>query len=71
MFTAQLTQLLLGALSARVSMLKIASERGDVAEKIVIVGVFVALAIAVGLIITKAVTRDANQIANTISNANN
>jgi hypothetical protein len=42
-------------------------DRGDVAEKIVIVGIFVALAVAVGLIITKAVTGDANDIAHQIN----
>lgn len=47
------------------------SDRGDVAEKIVIVGIFVALAIAVGALITNAVTGDANNISRTISSANN
>lgn len=42
-------------------------DRGDVAEKVIIVGVFVALAIAVGLIITNAVTKKANNVANLIN----
>jgi hypothetical protein len=42
-------------------------DRGDVAEKVVIVGVFVALAIAVGVIITKAVTTSANHVAHQIA----
>jgi hypothetical protein len=54
---------------ARVCMAEIRAnpERGDVAEKVVLVGVFVALAIAVGLIITKAVTASANHVAHQIN----
>ena len=44
-------------------------DRGDVAEKIVIVGIFVVLAIAAGAIIAKAVTTDANHISNSIIGA--
>ena len=44
-------------------------ERGDVAEKVVLIGIFVALAIAVGVIITKAVTGNANHLANQINTA--
>lgn len=47
------------------------SDRGDVAEKIVIVGIFVALAVAVGALITTAVSGDATNIAKTISTAKN
>lgn len=42
-------------------------ERGDVAEKVVIVGIFVALAIGIGVIITKAVTSSANNVAHQIN----
>lgn len=56
-------------LRARVADWHLDPERGDVAEKIVIVGVFVALAIAVGLLVTKAVTGDAAHIAKSISSA--
>jgi hypothetical protein len=43
------------------------SDRGDVAEKVVLVGIFVALAIAVGVIIARAVTVDATHISREIS----
>jgi len=48
---------------------RLASDRGDVAEKIVIVGVFVALAIAVGVLVAHAVTGDATRIAHQIGGA--
>lgn len=47
------------------------NERGDVAEKMVIVGIFVVLAVAAGLLITKAVMSHAQNVANTISGAPN
>ena len=62
----QLLFLLVDHLRLRVALCKEQPDRGDVAEKIVIVGIFVALALAVGAIITKAVTGDANNIARTI-----
>jgi hypothetical protein len=45
------------------------SDRGDVAEKVVLVGIFVALALAVGLVITKAVDGNAANIAHQINGA--
>jgi len=47
------------------------NERGDVAEKMVIVGIFVVLAVAAGLLITKAVMGHAQNVANTIGGAPN
>jgi hypothetical protein len=44
-------------------------DRGDVAEKIVIVGIFVIIAITVGGIITTAITHDATDIARNIAGA--
>ena len=55
--------------NTRVRQFRDVSNRGDVAEKIVIVGIFVVLAIAVGLLITHAVTTDATKISNQISGA--
>lgn len=46
---------------------RVEPDRGDVAEKIVIVAIFVALAIAVGAVITKAVTGDATNISHEIT----
>ncbi len=63
---AQLVQLL----ASRLAALRAEPDRGDVAEKIVIVGIFVALAVAVGAIITSAVSGDATAVAKTISGAN-
>ncbi|MGA2208962.1 MAG: hypothetical protein ABSH30_04940 [Acidimicrobiales bacterium] len=56
-------------LTSRLATVRSAPDRGDVAEKIVIVGVFVALAILVGAIITHAVHTDATNIAKQISGA--
>ncbi|MGH9303358.1 MAG: hypothetical protein ACRDZ5_02975 [Acidimicrobiales bacterium] len=53
-------------LAARLQELRRDPDRGDVAEKIVIVGIFVILAIAAGAIITNAVTHEAHNIANNI-----
>ena len=58
---------LVDALRCRMADARLQPERGDVAEKVVIVGIFVALAIAVGFIITKAVTTDATNISHEIS----
>lgn len=69
MFELQVIIFLLEELRSRARDRRLEPDRGDVAEKIVIVGIFVALAIAVGAIITKAVTGDANHIARTISGA--
>jgi hypothetical protein len=60
---------LVTVLNARIAEARVDPDRGDVAEKIVIVGIFVALALAVGVLITNAVTNDATSIAKTIRNA--
>ena len=62
----QVILFLVEALRYRVAEARLAPERGDVAEKVVIVGIFVALAIAVGALITKAVTGDATNISREI-----
>ena len=69
MFELQVIMFLIDNLNGRIAASRLDPERGDVAEKIVIVGVFVALAIAVGALITKAVTGEATNISKTISNA--
>lgn len=56
-------------LSLRAAELRADPDRGDVAEKIVIVGIFVALAVAVGLIVRHAVLADATNISKTIVGA--
>jgi hypothetical protein len=63
----QVILFLVEALRYRMAEAQLEPERGDVAEKVVIVGIFVALAIAVGALITKAVTGDATNIAREIS----
>ena len=65
----QLIIFLVESLKHRIAEARAEPERGDVAEKVVIVGIFVALAIAVGALITKAVTGDATTIAHNISGA--
>lgn len=69
MLDAQLIRYLRDLLTARLAASRLGADRGDVAEKIVIVGVFVALAIVVGALITHAVTGDANNIAKQIAGA--
>lgn len=69
MLETQVIQYLIDLVAARMADAHLAADRGDVAEKIVIVGVFVALAIAVGLLISHAVTTDATNIAKQISGA--
>lgn len=63
----QVVIFLVEACRSRLAEARLEPERGDVAEKLVLVAVFVALAIAVGVIITKAVTGDANHISNLIT----
>jgi hypothetical protein len=58
-------------LANRLALVASEPDRGDVAEKIVIVGIFVALAVAVGALITTAVSGDATNISKTISTAQN
>lgn len=60
---------LLSSAPARIAAFRLGLERGDVAEKIVIVGVFVALAITVGALITHAVSTDAGNITSQIIKA--
>jgi hypothetical protein len=55
--------------SSRLSELRSAPDRGDVAEKIVIVGIFVAIALAVGVIVRYAIVTDARSISKQISTA--
>jgi hypothetical protein len=62
----QVILFLLETLRYRMAEARLEPERGDVAEKVVIVGIFVALAIAVGALITKAVTGDATNISREI-----
>lgn len=59
----------LAAVAARLVPRRQFTERGDVAEKIVIVGVFVALAVTVGALITHAVSIDAGNITDQIIKA--
>lgn len=65
----QLICYLVDTLRYRLAEVRAEPDRGDVAEKVVIVGIFVALAIAVGALITKAVTGDATTISREISGA--
>lgn len=69
MLDLQLLRFVFDLLNGRIAACQLDPDRGDVAEKIVIVGVFVALAIAVGALITTAVTGDATKIATSISGA--
>ena len=62
----QVILFLVEALRYRMAEARLEPERGDVAEKVVIVGIFVALAIAVCALITKAVTGDATNISREI-----
>jgi hypothetical protein len=65
----QVILFLVETLRYRMAEVRAEPERGDVAEKVVIVAIFVALAIAVGAVITKAVTTDAGNIARDIAPA--
>ncbi len=65
----QLVAFLFTQLRMRLAEMREEPDRGDVAEKLVIVGVFVALAIAVGIIITKAVTTNATHLGTQITGA--
>jgi hypothetical protein len=62
----QLIRCLVEILRRRLERLRLGDDRGDVAEKIVIVGIFVVLAITVGALIVRAVTEDATRIAHQI-----
>lgn len=52
---------------ARLAQWREFPEEGEVAEKVVLIGIFVALALAIGVIITKAVTANANHIAHEVN----
>jgi hypothetical protein len=67
MSEVQLIVYLVETVKYRLAEVRAEPDRGDVAEKVVIVGIFVALAIAVGALITKAVTGDAVTISRNIS----
>ncbi len=69
MLELSVLRVLCETLAGRIAAARLDPDRGDVAEKIVIVGVFVVLAITVGALITRAVTGDATSIAKTISGA--
>lgn len=68
MFELQLIAFLLSEARARIADMRERPERGEVAEKVVLIGIFVALAIVIGTIIAKAVTTNANHIATQINN---
>jgi hypothetical protein len=63
----QLIAFLLTEARYRIAEMREQPDRGEVAEKVVLIGIFVALAIAIGAIITKAVTANANHIATQIN----
>jgi len=65
----QVLLFLVETLRCRMAEARLEPDRGDVAEKLVIVAVFVALAITVGVIITTAVTGEANHISQVIKNS--
>jgi hypothetical protein len=67
MLELQVIAFLLTEARARIAEMRELPERGEVAEKVVLIGIFVALAIAIGVIITKAVTANANHIATQIN----
>ena len=69
MLDAHMIRYVLDVLARRMSDARAGWERGDVAEKIVIVGIFVIIAITVGGIITTAITHDATSIARNIAGA--
>jgi hypothetical protein len=69
MLETQLLSYLIGFVHSRLRQARQRRDFGDVAEKIVIVGVFVALAVAVGLLVMHAVTGDATRIAKQIAGA--
>ena len=58
---------LIETLRYRIAEARLEPDRGDVAEKIVIVAIFVGLAIAVGGVIVKAVSGDAANISRQIT----
>jgi len=62
----QVILFLIETLRCRMAEARLEPERGDVAEKLIIVAVFVAMAIGVGMIITTAVTGEANHISQVI-----
>lgn len=69
MLDAQLIRYALDLIERRLLEGRAAGDRGDVAEKIVIVGIFVIIAITVGGLITTAITHDATNIARNIAGA--
>jgi hypothetical protein len=65
----QMITFLVAQLRMRLDGMRAEPDRGDVAEKIIIVGIFVALAIVVGAIITHAVEVNANHLSTQIQGA--
>jgi uncharacterized membrane protein YjfL (UPF0719 family) len=65
----QLITFLVVQLRIRLDEIRADPERGDVAEKVIIVGIFVALAIVVGAIITHAVEVNATHLSTQIQGA--
>ncbi len=65
----QVLLFLVETLRCRMAEARLEPDRGDVAEKLVIVAVFVALAITVGAIIATAVTGEANHISQVIKDS--
>jgi hypothetical protein len=65
----QLITFLIAQLQIRIDDLRSKPDRGDVAEKIVLIGIFVALAVTVGLLITKAVETNAHHLITQITGA--
>jgi len=69
MLDFQVIRYLLDLISSRVAEARSTPGRGDVAEKIVLVGIFVLIALTVGLVILHAVTGEAGRIARQIAGA--
>ncbi len=63
----QVVLFLIETLRCRIAEARLEPERGDVAEKLVIVAVFVALALAVGVVIRGAVLGEAHHISQVIT----
>jgi hypothetical protein len=63
----QVVLFLIETLRCRMAEARLEPERGDVAEKLVIVAVFVVMAIAVGAIIKTAVLGEAHDISRVIT----
>jgi hypothetical protein len=67
MFELYLIEFLVVRARACMAEVKRHPDRGEIAEKVILIGVFVLLAIAVGAILTKAITSKANTVAHQIA----